>query len=215
MESLRTVRGARATALRPLTLRCVCNSACDGRIAARVYMPMQWNTTRSVLLEGAVYRVAVTATQASGRRVALKARLGAAFGPVAQCSGCRNETGRHGWALIRTAQPHSAPHVAQPQASASPVCGPQADARPSVDRATLPAAGMASVTILVNSAPTGGTCEVLPPARTFMRPQLARVATRPNARMYELRARSTLARTRPRPQPNALARRCRRRRGLR
>jgi hypothetical protein len=40
---------------------------------------------------------------------------------------------------------------------------------------------MASVTILVNSAPTGGTCEVLPFARTFMPPRLARVATRPNA----------------------------------
>ena len=30
--------------LRPLALRCVCNSACDGRVAAPVYMPMQWNT---------------------------------------------------------------------------------------------------------------------------------------------------------------------------
>jgi len=29
--------------LRPLTLRCDCNSACDGRVAAPVYMPMQWN----------------------------------------------------------------------------------------------------------------------------------------------------------------------------
>ena len=29
--------------LRPLTLRCVCNSACDGRIAAPVYMPLQLN----------------------------------------------------------------------------------------------------------------------------------------------------------------------------
>ena len=160
---------------------------------------MQWNTTRSVLLEGAVYRVAVTATQASGRRVALKARLGAAFGPVAQCSAVQRMPQRDGQAWLG-ADPHqrnrTAHCTAQPQASASPVCGPQADARPGVDRATLPAAGMASVTILVNSAPTGGTCEVLPPARTFMRPQLARVATRPNARMHELRARDALARTR-------------------
>ena len=32
--------------LRPLMLRCVCNSACDGRIAAPVDMPMQWNTRK-------------------------------------------------------------------------------------------------------------------------------------------------------------------------
>jgi hypothetical protein len=30
--------------LRPLTLRCACNSACDGRVAAPVCMPMQWKT---------------------------------------------------------------------------------------------------------------------------------------------------------------------------
>ena len=28
-------------------LRCVCNSACDGRVAAPVYMPMQLNTIRA------------------------------------------------------------------------------------------------------------------------------------------------------------------------
>jgi hypothetical protein len=44
VESLRTVRGARAAAFASATLRCVCNSACDGRVAAPVYMPMQWNT---------------------------------------------------------------------------------------------------------------------------------------------------------------------------
>jgi hypothetical protein len=47
VESLRTVRGARATASVCVRLRCVCNSACDGRVAAPVYMPMQWNTRRN------------------------------------------------------------------------------------------------------------------------------------------------------------------------
>ena len=34
--------------LRPLTLRCVCNSACDGRIAAPVDVRMQWNTRGNI-----------------------------------------------------------------------------------------------------------------------------------------------------------------------
>ena len=41
--------------LRPLTLRCVCNSACDDRVAARVCMPMQSKTRgnhRSVSASG-------------------------------------------------------------------------------------------------------------------------------------------------------------------
>jgi hypothetical protein len=45
--------------LRPLALRCVCNSACDGRVAAPVYMPMQWNTRgnhRSVSASGCTMR---------------------------------------------------------------------------------------------------------------------------------------------------------------
>ena len=36
--------------LRPLALRCFCNSACDGRVAAHVYMPMQWNTIRAATI---------------------------------------------------------------------------------------------------------------------------------------------------------------------
>ena len=51
------------------------------------------------------YRVAVTVTQASGRRVALKARLGAAFGPVAQCSAVQRMPQRDGQAWLG-ADPH-------------------------------------------------------------------------------------------------------------
>ena len=45
--------------LRPLTLRCVCNSACDDRVAARVCMPMQSKTRgnhRSVSASGCTMR---------------------------------------------------------------------------------------------------------------------------------------------------------------
>jgi hypothetical protein len=46
VESLRTVCGARAaeSVCVRFTLRCACNSACDGRAAAPVCMPMQWKT---------------------------------------------------------------------------------------------------------------------------------------------------------------------------
>jgi hypothetical protein len=120
-------------------------------------------------------------------------------------------------ALIRTAQPHFAPHAAQPQASAT---------------FTVWAAGGRAAGRRPRDAAGGGhgvrhdprqQCAdrrhlrgppTRPPAHSWHLDWPA-IATRPNARMHELRVRGTLARTRPWPQPNALAHRCRQRRGLR
>jgi hypothetical protein len=54
--------------LRPLTLRCVCNSAYDGRVAAPVYMPMQWNMRRN-------HRSVSASADASSIRTVLRQRL--------------------------------------------------------------------------------------------------------------------------------------------